>query len=67
MDKTSVHTHPESRRSEVNAQADATNDRLQNVLKKLDKTLGITKDGKTTCAIVVLLVIIVILIIIYFT
>ena len=46
---------------------DSTTDRLSNTLKKLDKVMNVTKDGKQSCAIVMLLVILLILIIVYFT
>eukprot|EP00730_Choanoeca_flexa_P014275 TRINITY_DN6181_c0_g1_i3.p1 TRINITY_DN6181_c0_g1~~TRINITY_DN6181_c0_g1_i3.p1 ORF type:complete len:248 (+),score=52.04 TRINITY_DN6181_c0_g1_i3:100-843(+) len=45
----------------------STSDRLTGVLKKLDKTLNITRDGKQSCLICLLLIILMILIIVYVT
>ncbi len=55
------------RGSKFDEEMDSTTNGLSNTLKKLDKVMNVTKDGKQSCAIVMLLVIVVILIIVYFT
>ena len=44
-----------------------TSDRLSGALKKLDRTLAITRDGKQSCCICLLLITLIILIIVYVT
>eukprot|EP00052_Salpingoeca_macrocollata_P003227 m.34876 g.34876 ORF g.34876 m.34876 type:complete len:244 (+) comp13138_c0_seq4:62-793(+) len=52
---------------EFDMEISSTQDRLSATLKKLDRTLHITKDGKQSCCICLLLIILLILIIVYFT
>lgn len=50
---------------DFNEEMTTVGDRLTNTLKKLDKALDLSKDGKQTCCIVLLLLAIIILIVIY--
>lgn len=52
---------------EFGHEVDSVQERLTQTLKKLDKTLNLTKDGKQTCCICLLLIIIIILIIVFVT
>eukprot|EP00053_Salpingoeca_punica_P007094 m.65587 g.65587 ORF g.65587 m.65587 type:complete len:245 (+) comp13996_c0_seq1:219-953(+) len=53
--------------TEFDQEMDNTTDKLKQTLKKVDRALEISKDGKQSCMICLLLVILLILIIVYFT
>ncbi|EGD72394.1 hypothetical protein PTSG_00414 [Salpingoeca rosetta] len=50
---------------EMDEEMTSTSDRLRGTLKKLDRTLAITRDGKQSCCICLLLLTLIVLIIVY--